>query len=202
MVCRWPTCFAATWARPTHRLAAAISTSETSSTACLLHQSRRRHNGRYNRRCAQLQAESRASRCAHLDRRRLNQVRRVSRSMNFAAVQHLPMIVSFKTTKWRWHSAGAASSSSFLNWAAAYGVEGGSFDGNTCLTLTQQPGLLRFVPHGARARVVDADTFRMGGHATHDDARRGQRLTRRCSHTGQARPIGLRNLFDREHDGS
>jgi len=115
-------------------------------------------------------------------------------SMNFAAVQRLPMIVIIQDnkvalgTRLDQHHRG-----SFLDWPAAYGVEGGSFDGNNVLDAY---AATRLAAEAARAGhgpiLLVAGTFRMGGHATHDE--REARATfdsTLFSHWGKRDPIGL-----------
>lgn len=96
----------------------------------------------------------------------------VHEAFNFAAVQHLPVIYIIQNnkvalgTRLEEHHAAADLSS----WPRAYGVESLSFDGNNVLDA-----------YGAACRAVErcragdgpvfllADTFRMAGHATHDE---------------------------------
>src|ERR1044072_3702084 len=92
-------------------------------------------------------------------------------SMNFAAVQRLPLIVIIQDnkvalgTRLDQHHRG-----SFSDWPAAYGVEGGTFDGNNVLDAY---AAVKLAAAGARAGqgpyLLIAETFRMGGHATHDE---------------------------------
>ena len=115
-------------------------------------------------------------------------------SMNLAAVQRLPLIVILQDnkvalgTRLDQHHRG-----SFLDWPAAYGVEGGSFDGNNVLEAYAATRLAADVCRGGRGPVLlIADTFRMGGHATHDE--REARTTfdsALFSHWGKRDPIGL-----------
>jgi TPP-dependent pyruvate/acetoin dehydrogenase alpha subunit len=119
-------------------------------------------------------------------------------SMNFAAVQHLPMIVIIQDnkvalgTRLEQHHRG-----SFLDWPAAYGVEGGSFDGNNVLDAYAATGLAADVCRTGRGPVLlIADTFRMGGHATHDE--REARATFDAtlfSHWGKRDPIGIYETY-------
>ncbi|HTF38793.1 MAG TPA: thiamine pyrophosphate-dependent dehydrogenase E1 component subunit alpha [Blastocatellia bacterium] len=119
-------------------------------------------------------------------------------SMNFAAVQHLPMIVIIQDnkvalgTRLEQHHRG-----SFLDWAAAYGVEGGSFDGNNVLDAYAATGLAADLCRTGRGPVLlIADTFRMGGHATHDE--REARATFDAtlfSHWGKRDPIGIYETY-------
>jgi TPP-dependent pyruvate/acetoin dehydrogenase alpha subunit len=119
-------------------------------------------------------------------------------SMNFAAVQHLPMIVIIQDnkvalgTRLEQHHRG-----SFLDWPAAYGVEGGSFDGNNVLDAYAATRLAADVCREGRGPVLlIADTFRMGGHATHDE--REARATFDAtlfSHWGKRDPIGIYETY-------
>jgi 2-oxoisovalerate dehydrogenase E1 component alpha subunit len=63
------------------------------------------------------------------------------------------------------HAAG-----SFEDWPAMYGVNGGTFDGNNVLDAY---AATRLAADHARAgngpTLLIAETFRMGGHATHDE---------------------------------
>jgi len=119
-------------------------------------------------------------------------------SMNFAAVQRLPLIVIIQDnkvalgTRLDQHHRG-----SFLDWRAAYGVEGGSFDGNNVLDAY---AATRLAVDACRAEqgpvLLIADTFRMGGHATHDE--REARATFDAtlfSHWGKRDPIGLYETY-------
>jgi TPP-dependent pyruvate/acetoin dehydrogenase alpha subunit len=115
-------------------------------------------------------------------------------SMNFAAVQRLPLIVIIQDnkvalgTRLDQHHRG-----SFTDWPAAYGVEGGLFDGNNVLDAY---AAVKLAADGCRQQrgpfLLIADTFRMGGHATHDE--REARLTFDASlfeQWGKRDPIGL-----------
>lgn len=115
-------------------------------------------------------------------------------SMNFAAVQRLPLIIIIQDnkvalgTRLDQHHRG-----SFLDWPAAYGVEGGYFDGNNVLDAYAATRLAANACREGRGPVLlIADTFRMGGHATHDE--REARATfdsTLFSHWGKRDPIGL-----------
>jgi TPP-dependent pyruvate/acetoin dehydrogenase alpha subunit len=115
-------------------------------------------------------------------------------SLNLAAVQRLPLIVIIQDnkvalgTRLDQHHRG-----SFLDWPAAYGVDGGSFDGNNVLDAYAATSLAVDACREGRGPVLlIADTFRMGGHATHDE--REARATfdsTLFSHWGKRDPIGL-----------
>jgi pyruvate dehydrogenase E1 component alpha subunit/2-oxoisovalerate dehydrogenase E1 component alpha subunit len=119
-------------------------------------------------------------------------------SMNFAAVRRLPMVVIIQDnkvalgTRVDQHHRG-----SFLDWAAAYGVAGAGFDGNNVLDAY---AATRIAADACRAGhgpvLLIANTFRMGGHATHDE--REARATfdsTLFSHWGKRDPIGLYETY-------
>lgn len=91
---------------------------------------------------------------------------------NFAAVQRLPAILIVQNnqvalgTKLAQHHVPA----DFADWAASYGIPGASFDGNNVLDAFAATRLAadRCRAGGGPALLV-AETFRMGGHATHDE---------------------------------
>src|SRR3989449_2576316 len=119
-------------------------------------------------------------------------------SMNFAAVQQLPMIVIIQDnkvalgTRLDQHHRG-----SFLDWPAAYGVEGGAFDGNNVLDAYAATKLAADACRkGLGPIMLIADTFRMGGHATHDE--REARATfdvSLFSYWGKRDPIGIYETY-------
>lgn len=119
-------------------------------------------------------------------------------SMNLAAVQHLPMIVIIQNnkvalgTRLDQHHRG-----SFSDWPAGYGIEGGAFDGNNVLDAYAAAKLAADACRGGRGPVLlIADTFRMGGHATHDE--REARTTFDAtlfSYWGKRDPIGVYETF-------
>jgi pyruvate dehydrogenase E1 component alpha subunit/2-oxoisovalerate dehydrogenase E1 component alpha subunit len=91
--------------------------------------------------------------------------------INFAGVKRLPCIFIIQNnqvalgTRNGQHAAG-----SFADWPAMYGVAGGTFDGNHVLDAF---AATRVAADRARAgegvTLLVAETFRMGGHATHDE---------------------------------
>lgn len=118
-------------------------------------------------------------------------------SMNFAAVQRLPMIVIIQDnkvalgTRLDQHHRG-----SFADWTTAYGVEGALFDGNHVLDAFAAVRIAADTCREGRGPVLlIADTFRMGGHATHDE-----REARETFEPGLFRDWGKRDpiaLFER-----
>jgi len=119
-------------------------------------------------------------------------------SMNLAAVQSLPMIVIIQNnkvalgTRLDQHHRG-----SFSDWPAGYGIEGGTFDGNNVLDAYAATKLAANACRAGRGPVLlIADTFRMGGHATHDE--REARATfdaELFAYWGKRDPIGVYETF-------
>jgi TPP-dependent pyruvate/acetoin dehydrogenase alpha subunit len=114
---------------------------------------------------------------------------------NFAAVQQVPAIfiiqnnqVALGTRLAQHHLPG-----DFADWATSYGIWGAAFDGNNVLDAYAATKLA-----AARCRagngpaVLVAETFRMGGHATHDEREARATLPDELFKTwGQRDPIGL-----------
>ena len=116
---------------------------------------------------------------------------------NFAAVQRLPLIVIIQNNQValgtrvdQYHRA------SFADLISGYGVEGWEFDGNNVLDAYAAVKLA-----SDRARLISEDrgpfllvaaTFRMGGHATHDEREARQTFPAELfTHWGKRDPIGL-----------
>ena len=91
---------------------------------------------------------------------------------NFAAVQKLPAIfiiqnnqVALGTRLDQHHLPG-----NFDAWAASYGIPGAAFDGNNVLDAYAATRLAADrCRRGEGPALLVAETFRMGGHATHDE---------------------------------
>ena len=91
---------------------------------------------------------------------------------NFAAVQRLPTIfilqnnqVALGTPLAQHHLPG-----NFNDWAASYGIRGAAFDGNNVLDAYAATRLAaERCRRGEGPALLVAETFRMGGHATHDE---------------------------------
>ncbi len=119
-------------------------------------------------------------------------------TMNLAAVQRLPMIVIIQNnkvalgTRLDQHHRG-----SFSDWPACYGIEGSTFDGNNVLDAYAATKLAAAACREGKGPVLlIADTFRMGGHATHDE--REARATfdaQLFSYWGKRDPIGVYETF-------
>ena len=91
--------------------------------------------------------------------------------MNLAAVQDLPVIFVIQNnqvamgTRIDQHTAGDLHA-----WPAMYGIESWSCDGNNVLDVYAAAHIAaRRCRDGKGPAVIVADTFRMGGHATHDE---------------------------------
>ncbi|HSE96679.1 MAG TPA: thiamine pyrophosphate-dependent enzyme, partial [Blastocatellia bacterium] len=119
-------------------------------------------------------------------------------SMNFAAVQRLPLIiiiqnnqVALGTRLDQHHRA------SFLDWPAAYGVEGGAFDGNNVLdSYAAVKMAVEACRDGQGPFLLIAETFRMGGHATHDEREaRATFAPELFEKWGKRDPIGLFEVY-------
>jgi TPP-dependent pyruvate/acetoin dehydrogenase alpha subunit len=121
---------------------------------------------------------------------------------NFAAVQKLPAIfivennqVALGTRLEQHHLPGE-----FKEWAASYGVWGALFDGNNVLDAY---AATRLAAERCRAgegpALLVAETFRMGGHATHDEREaRDTFPAEMFAQWGQRDPIGLYEEYLKE----
>ncbi len=116
-------------------------------------------------------------------------------ALNFAAVQRLPAIFIIQNnqvalgTLVEWHHL----PDGFGELHRAYGCAGGSFDGNNVLDAYAATTLaVERCRAGDGPVILAAETFRMGGHATHDeqDARR-MIPADVYAHWGKRDPIGL-----------
>jgi pyruvate dehydrogenase E1 component alpha subunit/2-oxoisovalerate dehydrogenase E1 component alpha subunit len=91
---------------------------------------------------------------------------------NFAAVQHVPAIFIIENnqvalgTRLQQHHLPA----DFKDWPASYGVWGATFDGNNVLDAYAATRIAaERCRSGNGPALLIAETFRMGGHATHDE---------------------------------
>jgi pyruvate dehydrogenase E1 component alpha subunit/2-oxoisovalerate dehydrogenase E1 component alpha subunit len=114
---------------------------------------------------------------------------------NFAAVQRLPAIiivqnnqVALGTRLAQHHLPG-----DFADWAASYGIQGGTFDGNNVLDAWAATRLAADrCRAGAGPVLLVAETFRMGGHATHDEREARDTFPAELfARWGRRDPIGL-----------
>src|SRR5205809_1555620 len=113
--------------------------------------------------------------------------------MNLAAVLKVPAIYVLQNnqvalgTRLDQHQAGP-----FTEWNTAYGVAGFSCDGNNVLDTYAATRLAAdHARNGEGAAIVFAETFRMGGHATHDEAEARTLFTPEVfDYWGRRDPIG------------
>jgi TPP-dependent pyruvate/acetoin dehydrogenase alpha subunit len=118
--------------------------------------------------------------------------------INLAGVRRVPAVFIIQNnqvalgTRLSQHAAG-----SFAEWPAMYGVAGGTFDGNHVLDAY---AAVRLAADRARSgggvTLLVAETFRMGGHATHDE--REARETFDASlfdHWGRRDPVALFEMW-------
>jgi TPP-dependent pyruvate/acetoin dehydrogenase alpha subunit len=96
--------------------------------------------------------------------------------LNFAAVRRVPAVFIVQNnqvalgTRLEQHHLPAATSR-FADWPRAYGMWGGEFDGNNVLDAYALAALaVERCRRGEGPALLVAETFRMGGHATHDEA--------------------------------
>ncbi|HUF25779.1 MAG TPA: thiamine pyrophosphate-dependent dehydrogenase E1 component subunit alpha [Gemmatimonadaceae bacterium] len=96
--------------------------------------------------------------------------------LNFAAVQRVPAVfiiqnnqVALGTRLDQHHRSNGATP--FADWPGAYGMWGGVFDGNNVLDAYALTSVaVERCRRGEGPALLIAETFRMGGHATHDEA--------------------------------
>ncbi len=96
--------------------------------------------------------------------------------LNLAAVRKLPVVFIIQNnqvalgTRLDQHHL-AAKGEKFAQWPKAYGMWGGVFDGNNVLDAYALAALaVERCRRGEGPALLVAETFRMGGHATHDEA--------------------------------
>ena len=125
---------------------------------------------------------------------------------NFAAVQRLPAIfivqnnqVALGTRLAQHHLPG-----DFRDWAASYGIEGAAFDGNNVLDAYAATSLAAArCRRGEGPALLVAETFRMGGHATHDEREARETFPDSLfKEWGRRDPIGLFEEYLKEEGWS
>ncbi len=96
--------------------------------------------------------------------------------LNFAAVQRVPVVFIIQNnqvalgTRLEQHHL-MSDHTPFADWPQAYGMWGGLFDGNNVLDAYALAAIaVRRCREGTGPALLVAETFRMGGHATHDEA--------------------------------
>lgn len=119
----------------------------------------------------------------------------VHEALNFAAVMKLPVVfvlqnnqVALGTRLEQHHRADG-----FVGWARGYGMECHAVDGNNVLDVHAAAVLAVDACRQGRGPVaIAAETFRMGGHATHDVAEARRAFPAELfAHWGRRDPIGL-----------
>jgi len=117
---------------------------------------------------------------------------------NFAAVQRLPLIVVLQDNGVALGTQrDAHSRASMRDLGAAYGVESANCDGNNVLdvygAMLEAAEACR---DGGGPALVVARTFRMGGHATHDEAEaRTLFPAEQFEHWGKRDPVGMYEAY-------
>ena len=114
--------------------------------------------------------------------------------MNLAAVQDLPVIFVIQNnqvalgTRVDQHSPGDLG-----RWPDAYGIPGFRCDGNNVLDVFAATTLAAEICRsGEGPAIIVADTFRMGGHATHDEREARETFSEALfKHWGMRDPVGL-----------
>ena len=118
--------------------------------------------------------------------------------LNFAAVQRAPVVFILQNnqvalgTKLEQHHL-ASDTTPFADWPQAYGMWGGVFDGNNVLDAHALAAIaVKRCREGAGPAMLVAETFRMGGHATHDEAEARETFDPTLfERWGRRDPIGL-----------
>jgi pyruvate dehydrogenase E1 component alpha subunit/2-oxoisovalerate dehydrogenase E1 component alpha subunit len=121
---------------------------------------------------------------------------------NFAAVQRVPAIFIVQNnqvalgTRLDQHHLPA----DFTDWASSYGVWGAVFDGNNVLDAYAATRIAaERCRSGNGPALLVAETFRMGGHATHDEREARDTFPPELFKTwGQRDPIGLYEEYLKE----
>ncbi len=119
----------------------------------------------------------------------------VHEALNFAAVQRLPVVFVIQNnqvalgTRLEQHHRGEG----FSKWGAAYGMRSRTVDGNHVLeVLAATAGAVEDCRRGEGPAMIVAETFRMGGHATHDEREAREMLDASLfARWGRRDPIGL-----------
>src|SRR5262249_3461841 len=122
--------------------------------------------------------------------------------LNFAAVQRVPAIFIVQNnqvalgTKLAQHHVPP----DFTEWAASYGMWGAAFDGNNVLDAYAATRIaVERCLRGEGPALLVAETFRMGGHATHDEREaRATFPSELFEAWGKRDPIGLYEEYLKE----
>ena len=122
--------------------------------------------------------------------------------MNLAAVLHVPAIFVLQNnqvalgTRLDQHQVGP-----FTAWSKAYGVAGFPCDGNNVLdTFAATKLAADLVRSGRGPAMIFAETFRMGGHATHDEKEAREMFRSEVfEYWGKRDPIGMYESYLEGH---
>jgi TPP-dependent pyruvate/acetoin dehydrogenase alpha subunit len=123
--------------------------------------------------------------------------------MNFAAAERLPLVVIIQknqvalgTPLEKYHRG------SFLDLPSAYGVEGWEMEGNNVLDVYAAVKMaVDRARNGEGPFMLIAETFRMGGHATHDEREARQTFPAELfERWGKRDPIGMYETYLIESD--
>jgi len=122
--------------------------------------------------------------------------------MNLAAVLHVPAIFVLQNnqialgTKLGQHQGGP-----FSAWSSAYGVTGLVCDGNNILDTFAATRIAADLARSGRGPIIIfAETFRMGGHATHDEKEARQIFPPSVfEYWGKRDPIGMYESYLERH---
>ena len=121
---------------------------------------------------------------------------------NFAAVQRVPAIFIVQNnqvalgTRLAQHHLPA----DFRDWASSYGVWGATFDGNNVLDAYAATRLAAARCRGGQGpALLVAETFRLGGHATHDEREARETFPAELfAQWGKRDPVGLYEEYLKE----
>lgn len=117
---------------------------------------------------------------------------------NFAAVKNVPAVFVIQNNQVALGTpADVHTSGEIAALPAAYGVPGFRCDGNNVLDVLAATSLaVRLCRAGQGPAAVVADTFRMGGHATHDEREARQTFPASLfEYWGKRDPVGLFEAF-------
>ncbi|MEE8115546.1 MAG: thiamine pyrophosphate-dependent dehydrogenase E1 component subunit alpha [Gemmatimonadales bacterium] len=128
----------------------------------------------------------------------------IHEAFNLAAVLHLPVIFIIQNNQVALGTRVGAHRvlEDFREVHCAYGVDGWSFDGNNVLDAYAATKLaVDRCREGRGPIILDAETFRMGGHATHDEAEARVVIPQDVfTYWGRRDPIGLYEEYLKRHD--
>jgi len=122
--------------------------------------------------------------------------------MNLAAVQNVPAIFVIQNNQVALGTPAEVHGAGDLHrWPAMYGIDAWSCDGNNVLDVYAATALAaERCRAGAGPAAIVADTFRMGGHATHDEREARETFPAELfAEWGRRDPIGLFEIYLLNH---